>query len=349
MKNLRNEARVLKDDKRFWEAVDIYKNIWSKNNVDKWLGWEYAYCLKKINDITKAIVVCKHTYKLDPQFVMNNDLMAWCVYEKYFRFRKEEYTEHDLKNLEIVAQTIISLIEQKDGSAFEFIVFAIVNIYKKKRDIDSYKKIIDWLDRLNIELLDKEVKSFQNNSGRFIEIQSRKEEYYSIKTKSLLSLEKYAECINCCELAEKDIDKFHYDNDIWIGGRKYYSYGKLGDTDIALAGLKELVGKKNHWSLLFEIAQIYSIKKQREDALDYAYRALLTRDQDKMKIKVLYFVAENLERLEEKNLAKAHYCYYKKILFYNNFIFCIIFPSFHIRIMLFLYITYIIFLSHCEI
>ena len=131
MKNLRNEARVLKDDKRFWEAVDIYKNIWSKNNVDKWLGWEYAYCLKKINDITKAIVVCKHTYKLDPQFVMNNDLMAWCVYEKYFRFRKEEYTEHDLKNLEIVAQTIISLIEQKDGSAFEFLVFAIVNIYKK--------------------------------------------------------------------------------------------------------------------------------------------------------------------------------------------------------------------------
>ena len=313
MEELRKQAKELKDTRKFKEAIQLYEKIWSKENQDKWLGWEYAYCLKNDGDITKAISVCKETHKLDSKFVMNNDLMAWSVYEQYFKIKKDVYTEQEMNQLEIVGQSIIRLIEQKQKSAYEYIVFAMINIYKKKGDKNSYTKIIEWLDRLDSEQLTNEIVSYTDKRGNDAELQSRKEEYYSLRSKSLAELERYQECIECCDNAEKNIEKYHYNNDIWLQARKYYSYGVLGEYEISVSGLKELANKKNHWSLLFKISQIYDRSNQSEEALRYAYKALLSNDPDKMKIKVIYFVAQKLQEMGDVELSNMHYIYYKKV------------------------------------
>lgn len=318
MRELRNRARQLKADREFQEAVEIYEKMWSRENTDKWLGWEYAYCLKQIHELTKAIAVCKHTFVLDKGFNVNNDLMAWCVYEKYFRDKKDIYSAHEVENLERTALAIISLIKQNSKSAYERIVFSLINIYKKKGDKKSYIKILEWLDRLNVDLLSTDILVYVDKNGKDSELQSRQEEYYSLRTKSLLALERYKECIAFSEEAEKTIEKFHYGNEIWIQARRYYSYGMLGDYEKAIEGMKELVNKKNHWSLLFKISIIYDHAGETDMAMRYSYKALLCKDPDKMKVKVIYFVAQKLHESGEIELADLHYCYYKQIREANN-------------------------------
>jgi len=318
MDDLHARARQLKNTKEFSEAINIYEKIWFKKNNNKWLGWEYAYCLKQINEITKAIAVCKATFLIDKKFNMNNDLMAWCVYEKYFKEKKEEYSAHEIENLELVGESIISLIDQSEKTAYEPIIFSLIAIYKKKGDKKSHTKIIEWLDKLDVNSLNNKNISFKDSRGNDMELQSRKEEYYSLRSKSLLILECYEECISCCEEAEELIDKFHYDNDIWIEARKCYAYGMLGEYDKAIFGMKKLIVKKNHWSLLFNIAQIYDILGEAETSLLYCYKAFLTKDPDKMKVKVIYFVAQKLMDLGEHELANMHYLYCKQIREENN-------------------------------
>lgn len=206
MEELRKRAKELKDDKQFKQAVELYAEIWSNDNKDKWLGWEYAYCLKQLGEITKTIEVCKETYKLDSKFTMNNDLMAWSVYEKYFKTKKDVYTDQELEDLELIGQSIIELIDHKEKSAYEYIVFAMANSYKKKGDKNSYTKIINWLDKLDSTKLSDEVVSYVDKRGKDTELPSRREEYYSLRSKSLIELERYKDCIKCCDDAKKDIE-----------------------------------------------------------------------------------------------------------------------------------------------
>lgn len=313
MGDLRDQAKKLKEAKKFSEAVQIYEQVWSKENKDKWIGWEYAYCLKQANEITKAIAICKHTYLLDKNLKINNDLMGWCVYEKYFKNKKESYSAHEIEQLESVGQAIINIIEQSPKSAYDHIIFSIINIYKKKGDKKSYGKILEWLNRLDVDLLSTDTFSYVDYKGNNSELQSRKEEYYSLRSKCLITIEEYEECIRCCEDAIEQLENFHYDNDVWIVARKYYAYGMLGEFDKAISGMKNLAIKKNHWSLLFNIAQIYNRAGQSDKAMLYSYKALLSRDPDKMKIKVIYFVAQKLHKLGETDLASLHYFYYMKI------------------------------------
>lgn len=315
MDGLHKQGHELREQGMYKEAVEVFEKAWTKDNKNKWLGWEYAYTLKKVGEVNKAIPICKHTYLLDKRFMRNNDLMAWCVYEKYFREKNKSFTSHEIEKLEKMAHTIISLIKQKPGSAYEYIIFALVNIYKKQVDKRSYEKVIEWLDQLDVELLTNDVATYANGKmrGNVLELSSRKEEYYATKTKSLIRLNKYRECIECCVRAEGEIEIYHYNNDIWIKERKFSSMGRLGEYETAISGLKDLVLKKEHWSLLFEIAELYEISGQRKSAMHYAYKALLTRDPDKMKINVIYFVAEKLAESNDVEAANMHYAYYKKI------------------------------------
>ena len=128
-----------------------------------------------------------------------------------------------------------------------------------------------------------------------------------------MKLNKYRECIDCCVSAESEIEIYHYNNDIWIKKRRFSSLGRLGEYETAISGLKDLLLHKEHWTLFFEIAELYEVSDKRNLAIHYAYKALLTRDPDKMKINVIYFIAEKLAGSNECEISNKHYAYYRKI------------------------------------
>lgn len=309
----RQNAKELRLLKKYKDAVEIYKTLWSVENKDKWLGWEYGYCLKYNNNLSEAIKVCKNTYKLDKNFTANNNLLSWCVFEKYFDSRKQESETKDIKKLELIAESITKIIKQSKDNPYEKIVFYMAGSYKKNGDKKSYEKILFWLNKLNIQELDQNTYLFVDSSGKEIEGQSRLEEYYSYKSKALLELEMYQECIECCDESLSKINKFHYDNDIWIEARKNFSLGMLGKCEDAILALKTLILRKNHFSLLYKISILYEMQGNINLEEEYLLHSLLGKEKDIMKIKIIYQEAKVLEKLGELSCAGLHYYYCFKI------------------------------------
>ena len=310
---LREQAKQLKQAKNYIDAVTIYASIWDDNCDDRWLSWEYAYCLKYSGNIDKAIYVCKNTYKIDKEFVANNNLMSWCVYEKYFAKKEGRITLHSIEKLCQIAETLTDIIEQNENTPYIKIIFSIIDRLKDRNNDKSNTEILKWLGKLDESKLSANTYAFINDNGRQVEVQSPIEEYYSNKTKALYNLKKYDECVSCCNKAMKAIDKFHYDNDIWIEARKIHSMGMLSDSRSVIPEMEKLIRRRPHSSLYNKIAQIYWKLDDKKSALVNMYKAMLTPEEEKMKINIIYRLAEMLEEIGDASNAAIHYKYYGKI------------------------------------
>lgn len=55
MDGLHKQAHVLRKQGMYKEAVEAFEKAWTKDNKNKWLGWEYAFSLKKIGEVNKAV------------------------------------------------------------------------------------------------------------------------------------------------------------------------------------------------------------------------------------------------------------------------------------------------------
>jgi hypothetical protein len=303
--NTRNEARKLKDDGHYLEAIGIYEKLWHINNVDKWLGWEYAYCLKNEGKIEKAIYICKQTYKLDKTFFYNNDMLAWCFYLKYFR-KKYYGKKICFKYIERLAEFLISIIKQKEQSAFSYIVFYIVEYYKTFSSDYAYNKMLGWLMKIDFELLSDKPKIFKKDY-QVIEYQSDLEQYFIDKSKALLNLKVYDECVKWCNIALGRISKFHHDNDIWLSVRKLYSDGLSSDKPEVVQLLIETYGKKQHWSILEKAAILCERNKDINKMLFYYYLALLSGGKLEMKINIITKLAKMLDMNGDTDSSTINY------------------------------------------
>ena len=67
MDNLRAKAKQLKDEGAFIDAVFVYEQVYQENN-DKWIWWEYAYCLKKLGRHNQALQISKGLYFREKAF-----------------------------------------------------------------------------------------------------------------------------------------------------------------------------------------------------------------------------------------------------------------------------------------
>lgn len=242
MEKLWTEAKILKNSKKYSEAIEIYTKIYDSSS-DKWLSWEYAYCLKQNKEFDKAISICKNLYNQNKTFKYNNDLLAWLLYEKYFKPSQNQYSKKELNHLFEIAKFIPNLVEQNSNSPYEKIMIATIKkIYEHSTILN--RKILDLLGLINQNLLSSHPKTFKKNN-REVEYQSDKEWYYSIKTKILYSEDLFNDCMACCDEAMENIETFHHNNEIWIEYRKALCLEKLGRTEEAIAKLKQLSAEKN--------------------------------------------------------------------------------------------------------
>ncbi|MBU3102244.1 MULTISPECIES: tetratricopeptide repeat protein [Clostridium] len=150
-------AKKLRKEGNLKEAVVIYKKLWgscNKGNVDVWLGWEYADTLKKLNMLDNAISVCKQIYLSKKGFKYNNDLLSWCLYQKFFKNLDTKEKELNLGQIESIARFIINNTQQDIKLPYEKTVWKIIKLFKElfKEPFDA-RKIGLWLDKLNVDLL----------------------------------------------------------------------------------------------------------------------------------------------------------------------------------------------------
>lgn len=309
--DLRKKAKTYREKKDYSNALPIYKDLWEirVDSWNKWLGWEYADTLKKLNQIDEAIAICREVYLYNKDFKYNNDLLCWCLYEKYFKSYIENNNNSFNKLIEI-AEFITMITEQKGkSSAYESTVFKVIDILKSQSNI-SYSKILYWIDKLDYNLLSDDVIVYTLPNNNSKEGASRKEDFFSIKTKAFEKLHKYLDCIECCNIAFEVITQFHFDNDIWLELRKYYCVcmnSEGSDFENAINKLIQLANRKRHWVIYFKAFQCYCEKGKYKNAIVYGSKALLSNEPMDRKVKLLLDYGLALENIGDTSNAKYHF------------------------------------------
>lgn len=310
MEKLRNEAKALKDTKKYSEAIVLYAKLYDSSS-NNWLSWEYAYCLKQNKEIDQAIIICKNSYAKDKTFKYNNDLLAWLLYEKYFKPSQNEYSKKELENLYTIAKFIPNLVDQNSNSPYEKIMLSSVKKIDRHSNILN-SEILELLSLITPNLLSNQPGKFKKDDKES-EYQSNKEYYYSIKAKILYSEQLYNDCIACCDEAMETIELFHHNNDMWIKYRKALCWEKIGKTEEAVLELKELIAKKKHWVVCHSIAKIYDKSNDQMQALLYFSIASLDSVADNMKVTLFQDFAFFLNKINKVNFAYNHAMYAKKL------------------------------------
>lgn len=306
----RSEAKELKSQKNWQDAVILYEKIYS-SDCDRWIAWEYADCLKKLSRLDESIEVSKALLQRERSFLHNNNFLSWLLYEKYFKKIKEKYTYQDLNQLYNITLSVSTFTSQDNKSAYEKIIFQMLKIIKNHGN-NPTEKMLSLLEKLDVDKLSEEAGKYERN-GREQEYQSKKEMYYSLKTKALFDCEKYEDCIVCCDEALSRFTQFHHDNKTWLIARKAVCLAETGDTDTAISDLKEAVVHRNHWSLFEKIAKIYLIKNDNNMALLYYCRAAITSDSPKMKVSLYFDMAKLLLSMDDTKSAWKHLCFAKSV------------------------------------
>jgi tetratricopeptide (TPR) repeat protein len=140
-----------------------------------------------------------------------------------------------------------------------------------------------------------------------MELSSRKEDWYAVKTKALFETQHYQECFELSKKALESFEKFHYSNEVWFARRIALSKKHLGNSADALNELLLILRRKKEWFIQNEVAQIYKENGEYEKAFKFAISAINNFGDLEYKVGLLVLIAELLALKEEKELSFKHY------------------------------------------
>ena len=295
-KNLYDTAVPLRTAKRFAEALPLFEQVLQEEPQNLWYGWSYGFCLKGVERYKEALDVARQLYKTDKDFAPGRSLYAWCIYLTEIRHADIADDERFMK----AARAIADLSRHDDEDPCLVRTVMRVLRYLNEKPALPAEEVLVWSGMVHPEKLDTAKPSFKDGRGKDIELASQLENYYALRSKALLELGRYEECLSLCREALEKLDKFHYDNDVWFQRKMVQCHLHTGDIEAAEAGMNAVLAKKKDWFLYFEAAEICLQSGKKEEAVQHSLQAILAwGDMDK-KVRLLNFIAEKFaEELPE--------------------------------------------------
>jgi len=307
---IRKKASELRQKQKYAEALPLFKKLWEKEN-NKWDGWGYALCLRKLKKFEQSIEISEAILKKYNNFDYIRNIYSWSLFDYISEKHKSLKTEQ-----------LINIVEKilKHCSSEDLIYTkSIFKLFGKLKENNNYPAeiILKFTEKLNVNALSHDPYSFEKD-GKKVEIASEYEQYFMHKTKALYELKQFEKCIESCNLALKSITNFHYDNDIWFKWRISMSYKHLKKYDTALNILQHIVNLKNDWFIYKEISEIYFIINDYEKALSFALQGALKHGKIDKKIHLIILLTELFETKQMEYEAKMHFILAKTIIEENK-------------------------------
>jgi tetratricopeptide (TPR) repeat protein len=249
------QAFQLRKDKKYKEALDLYEPLYANQPelFGEWESWSFASCFKGKAQYEQCLDYCRIFYRRFPQSPMINQLYAWSVYYTQVAVSENMPGYATLKKaLEAILK--MSPPGNKYGCA-ERSIFKIIKHLATQMQPD-WPEINRLLNYIDPDKLSQETYTVILGKGKKTELASDLEEWYSWKTKALLQLGHWQECIDICDRATSMIHKWHYSNNIWFARRKAAALAKLGKPEEAKSILEKLITQKKEWFLLQDIAEL---------------------------------------------------------------------------------------------
>ncbi|MDE6284973.1 MAG: hypothetical protein K2M17_04435 [Bacilli bacterium] len=316
---------------QYEEALPLCKELWESfsETHELWDAHQYANCLRKLNKLDEAEVVCESVYfdfkdaDLNPEqsrpFLYIKNLFAWIINDKYIKTIRQSNYQYATTVLDKLV-LLYELIQQNESNvpSFSFCALTTLNQLVKMDTSIDYEKFLYVLNRLDPALLSLEAYQYTDSSGKIRENASQREIFYKLKSDALLKTKSYEECILCCNEAMETLEQFHYNNDIWFARKIAIALGALGNIDEAIKKLEKLIVISDKWFLLYEIGKLYLQLNQPLRALEYMLRAACTKDPEKMKVSLIESLGDLLNELDEKALAQDNYLFARQIRLSND-------------------------------
>lgn len=316
---LKQQAHNLRKQKSFNQAIEIYKDLWENHSedCDEWVGWGYAYSLRKIGDFANACQVSQQVCEKWPDFDYNQNLLALCIYDLEINKDNNEIQQNEPGFFEAVSR-VLNLTKQDKYSPVCRTIFKVIDYLDDPHRKFPAEAINNWLDKLNQQELSLDTWQGKDHRGRPMEHASDREKWYAKKCKALYELGRYQECIDMGSEALENIPTFHYRNDKWIKRLLALSYSELDNPEEGINWLKQIIDDKAEWFLYFDMAVLLGKIGQADLALKFAARAALDRQELGFRCNVFAEMGKILLGIGEMELANKHLLLATKIRLENE-------------------------------
>ena len=289
-------AEALRKSRDYSEACGQFAQIWQQN-PGPFVGWRYAFCLRKTGQLEDAERVAKEALAKYPEDRYARSELGWVLYEKEMKPAKEQ---SDLGRIVHVANQILAL--NPGGLALARVVLAVMKVAKDRND---WKVLLEWADRLTPENLNDRPMMFDGKRGM-----SDRETWHVGRARALLELERFDEARRCAHagLAE-------FPDEIFLARTAALALARSGDLVDGIAEMRTLLThRRAGWYMIAELAEL----EYRAGNLGEAYRlmcdALLSSHQsEEYKLKHFVVLAQIALALDKLDVAAAHIALAKAI------------------------------------
>ncbi|MBP2641115.1 MAG: repeat-containing protein [Firmicutes bacterium] len=299
------EAVELEKTQKYEEAMKKYHEYLSENKeieqmFSSFQARSYGKVLRKTGQASEAVAFFESFEKnkdMD-QYVRNE--FAWSLYDVHIKS-----SEKVSNSILSAATKIINICEQGKYSPYSKAVLQIMKLLITQPS-GNFKQALEWADRLNIDLLNKEAYFWKAEDGTSKTVGSELERYYSMIVKCLYELEQYQSCCNQISEAFSVITDFHNDRDFWLRWYRAKTLHGLNRFDEAIEILNQLLLIKKDWFIYKEIAEILFQQQQFEQSLLYCASGALAFGEPDKKIHMYELMIKILLKIEEKEAAIRH-------------------------------------------
>ena len=243
-------------------------------------------------------------YKVSDMYKENEQIRNFFSWYVFFKCIKGATGQEIIQRENIILKLLRTVPQKKMTEQTQYpcpVTISILNLVKAhSKGLFNSGKVNEWLDQLNPSFLSRKVNIIPNTEKGDKEDSSDLEKYYGYKTKALLKLERYQECMELCSQALEDLKSFHYDNSLWFRMRIALCQEKLGNLEESQNLFQELLSTKagsDKWFLYSDVAEIHFEQENFEKAWKYAVDAAFYGfDLDKMN-NLFYLQAKILFKL----------------------------------------------------
>jgi tetratricopeptide (TPR) repeat protein len=271
----KQRASGLRKARKYEEAAELYRTLWGEHRdlCDEWDGWAYAFSLRKLGRSGEALEVCRQALSMNPGLDHLTGLTGWCLYDVEIKRTDPEIQQNEGRFLQ-AAEEILQLGQPGQYSAHARTLFRVIDYYRLKPNVPT-AKILEWCDRLEPEQLSNTPGQGPDGKGKIVAYASDREKWYAFRSRALLDLGRFDECIAFSQKALAAFSQFHHDNDIWFRWRIALSKAGMGDRETAIAELEGLLSRKQDWFIHHRIAQYLLELGRTDEALERAIEAVL--------------------------------------------------------------------------
>lgn len=260
--------------------------------------WDYVYVMNTYynqKNYRQCLEVYRAFHAAFPESDKLDDKMGWsCYYSKIkgFDFETGNREEHRRQ-----ADYIITHSSQRVYSPKWFMVKYMID-HIGKGDFGPEKDmhlVLQYLDQIDSAALSTESNTYTDNEGHTVSRPSDKEEWYSERTKALLSIKDFEECIKCCDEGLEKISTFHNKNDCWFRYRKaeaLFALERVAESRKCIAEIQAR-GLK-HWVIYQLLYQIDKNENNIEQAMINACICALFDPSHEMRVRFYEDFAEFL-------------------------------------------------------